>query len=67
VDGRCLVGIPGVPPRLFWLDADAATVLRILRADGLVRLEQIVEEFGDRPGLGDALDTLVMNELVAVH
>jgi hypothetical protein len=71
-DGRCLVGVPGAPPRLFWLDADAAEVLRILRADGPVPVERIVREFGGHPGSGepigrvaDALGTLVLAEIVA--
>jgi hypothetical protein len=67
---RCLVGVPGVPPRLYWLDADAAAVLAILRTAGPVPVDVITRELADVPGSGDlftrvasALDTLVVAEL----
>jgi hypothetical protein len=72
-DGRHLVGIPGEPPRLFWLDADASAVLDILRVGGTVPFAGIVREFGDLVGIRDAfarvsnaLDTLVLTDLAAV-
>jgi hypothetical protein len=71
-DGRCLVGLPAEPPRLFWLDPDAAAVLEVLRVTGPIPAAQIRQRLGERPGsrdtavrVIDALDTLVMAELAA--
>jgi hypothetical protein len=72
-DGRWLVGVPGEPPRLFWLAGDAVSVLEILRSAGSARIGRIVGEFGARAGSGDAtarvsgaLATLVHADLAEV-
>jgi hypothetical protein len=70
---RCLVGVPGSPFRLFWLDADAAAVLEILKSVGPSPLDAIERAFAGAQGANDisarlagALDTLVAAELAIV-
>lgn len=67
---RCLVGLPGAVPRLFWLDVAAAAVLEILREAGEAQAGEIVARYAARSGPGDpfppvanALETLVLAEL----
>ncbi|WP_214406624.1 aKG-HExxH-type peptide beta-hydroxylase [Pseudonocardia lacus] len=76
-DGRCLVGLPGTPPALFWLGGDEAAVLRVLHAAaGPAGLEQLAEGLADQQLTDDvvlgrtlaALTGLVHSELAApVH
>jgi hypothetical protein len=76
-DGRVLVGLAADPPRMFWLDSDASSVLRILRASASVSIEGvsiegIVGEFEAMTGhdaftrASAALNTLVQAELAVV-
>jgi hypothetical protein len=68
--GRCLVGVAGAVPQLFWLDRDTATVLQILAGAGESSAEEIRGEFTKRRGLETpgqavwgALDRLVQSGL----
>lgn len=72
--GRMVVGLPGPPPDLFWLENDSATVLDLLakQVDGMsaeecfiaVRAFWDVEESQALERYLNALETLVGNQLI---
>lgn len=72
-DGRFLVGLPGSPPRLFWLDADPSIILQSLDSAGPLPVDQVVRGFENTMQIRDAgarvgaaLNTLVLTGLARV-